>query len=409
MTVSAAATLNDRIQGGPGLRILREFATNSGIFPAFHVIRIITTLGFADFVSDPANFAILLAGAAQAVFLGMRSRYQWWQRALGNLIAPLLYTILDLILEGPAEYASAPYHWVFWIYAGFMAFLYALENLIPALRTALIIVISLWRVTLFPALYVLSELGKEFAQFTWPSFVDYWQASPGHSFILLAALLFGLLLGLSEAQVSRFTEVLQRIATRLKQVSEWSLDSDLLEESIHDQGVLSQRRAERAILFMDIRGFTAWSESRDPETVVGMLNQFYELAERIVMAGGGHKPHFIADEVMTWFEDPQAAVETARRLKRETSDLLRHFELASGAGLHLGQVVEGLMGSSTTRNYNIIGDAVNTTARLCAAAHPGEALISGELAERLALVKELGAPRSIEAKGKQELLTVYPL
>jgi class 3 adenylate cyclase len=216
-------------------------------------------------------------------------------------------------------------------------------------------------------------------------------------------------LGLSDSEVSRNTAFLQRVVRRLKQYSEWSLDPDLLEESLEDMSVLQQRRAERAVLFMDIRDFTHWSEDKDPEMVIGMLNGFYDLAERIVMSGGGHKPHFTGDEVMSWFDDPMLAVEAARVLRIEATALLRRHQLNSGGALHLGPVVEGLMGSTGTRRYGIVGDTVNTTARLCDAARPGEVSISEALARRLAMVSKLGPARTIQAKGKQEPLVAYPL
>ncbi len=160
---------------------------------------------------------------------------------------------------------------------------------------------------------------------------------------------------------------------------------------------------------MDIRGFTAWSESCSPASVIEMLNQFYEAAENVILEAGGHKPHYIGDEVMTWFDDPASAVACARKLRLKASALLGSFGLAAGGGVHLGEVVEGLMGSTRTRSYDIIGDTVNTAARLCAAAERGEILLSEALAERLMLVASLGKPREIQAKGKQEALVVYPL
>lgn len=402
-------TLGERIQGRASIRILREFVTNSGIFPIFNMIRVATQVGPGDFAADPANWLILLAGAIQAVVLGWRTEHRWWQRALGNLVGPALYTAIDLVIEGPGEFVRSPYHWVYWGYAVCIALLYMGQALLPRLEGGFIIVVNLLKVLLFPALYGLSELGQELSGLTWNALATYYWSSSGHSFIVTASLLFGLLLGLSEAEITRTTGFLRRVAGRLRVISEWSLDAALLEEGVEDTAALGQRRVRRAILFMDIRGFTRWSESKGPETVVSMLNEFYQLAERLVVEGGGHKPHFIGDEVMTWFENPINAVETARRLQRDAGDLLSRYGLAGGMGLHLGEVVEGMLGSESTRSYNIIGDTVNTASRLCAAAQPGEALISGALAADLALIPELGQPREIQAKGKQEPIVVYPL
>lgn len=403
-------TLSERIQGTAGNRILREFITNSALFPIFDAIRAITTDGFAAYLREPPHYLILASAAVQAWFLGRRLTYSWWQRALGNLIAPALYSAFDLFVEGPADFLSQPYHLIFWVYALGMAGLYALEDLLASGKELATVSQNLWRVLLFPTLYVLSEASGELAgPLTRNSFTTYWQSSSGHSFILVAALLFGLLLGLNETRVDRYTAYLREAARRLKQLSGWSLDLDLVEQSMENPSVLRQRRVERTVLFMDIRGFTQWSEDKDPETVVGMLNQFYELAENILTAGGGRKPHFIADEVMTWFEDARQAVQTGRKLRDEVNRLLAGYHLACGIGLHIGEVVEGLMGSSDTRSYNIIGDVVNTASRLESNTSPGEIVISEELAQRLSLIEQSGPPRLIEAKGKQQPLKAYSL
>lgn len=407
---SSPKSLTDRIQGTPGVRILREFVTNSGLYPLFEAIRFMTENGVQAYVVELPHYIILASAGVQSWFLGRRAAYTWWERAAGNLIAPTLYTVVDMIVEGPAAFVAAPQHWIYWTFSLGLALLSLAQVRLPRVERLFVIAANLWRVLLFPALYVVAELGTELKGVSGGTdFLSYWNSTPGHNFILLAALLFGLLLGLSESEVTRYTAYLRRVARRLKQFSEWSLDAGLLEESVEDLSALRQRRAERTILFMDIRGFTRWSEDKDPETVIGMLNEFYEKAERIIAGGGGHKPHFIADEVMSWFEDPMQAVETARALRGEVSALLMRYQLDSGSGLHLGPVVEGLMGSSGTRSYNIIGDTVNTSARLCAAAGPGEVLVSETLARRLDLVPKLGASRAIQAKGKQEPVIVYPL
>ena len=76
--------------------------------------------------------------------------------------------------------------------------------------------------------------------------------------------------------------------------------------------VQQQQRVQRTVLFMDIRGFTSWSEAKSPEMVVTMLNEFYEMAEQIVAAGGGTKPHFIGDEVMAVAEVAEINERTGR-------------------------------------------------------------------------------------------------
>jgi class 3 adenylate cyclase len=70
------------------------------------------------------------------------------------------------------------------------------------------------------------------------------------------------------------------------------------------------------------------------------------------------KPHFIGDEVMTWFSCPNQALETAVTLRDAFQEQLQPYGLAASLELHVGPVVEGLLSSSGTRNYDIVGDTV---------------------------------------------------
>ena len=403
-------SLTEQIEGSKRSRIIREFITNSGIYPLFDAIRAISTIGPRDYFTELPYYLLLLAAVIQAWFIGTRPSSAWKQRALGNLIAPTLYTLVDMLLEGVVEFWTEPYHWVFWIYAIGMTVFYLLEGGLPHGRALIILLMNLWRVMLFPVLYAVSELSGELTgEITRHSLNAYFTSSDGHQFILMAAVLFGLLLGFQEIQNDHYQAVLRRIASYLKHVSEWALSPDMLAASLADEQILEQRRVERTVFFMDIRGFTRWSESKDPETAVTMLNEFYQLAESVIVDGGGQKPHFIGDEVMTWFADPQQAVDTARLLRRRINQMLRPYDLSVGAGLHLGEVVEGLMGSEATRSYNIIGDTVNTASRLVSAAGAGELLISESVAQAIALADNLDDPRPIQAKGKTQPVLAYAI
>jgi len=401
-------SLTEQIEGSKYGRISREFLTNSGVFPLFNAIHALSVEGPRYYFTEVPYYLLMISAVAQAWFIGTRPRSAWKQRALGNLIAPTLYTLADIPMEGAAAFWAEPYHIAFWLFALGMTLLYLLEGWLPRGRALFILIMNLWRVMLFPVLYALSELAGQmegdFAQYNLQSYIT---GSEGHKFILMASILFGFLLGFQEIQTEHYLGVLRRIAAWLKNVSEWALPPQLLDAALDNKEIFKQRRVKRVVLFIDIRNFTRWSESKDPDTVVKMLNEFYQLAESIIMEGGGHKPHFIGDEVMTWFDEPEDAVRTARHLNRRVNEMLRPYQLAAGAGLHLGEVVEGLMGSATTRSYNILGDTVNTASRLVSAARPGELLLSESVVQALALAQEVPAPRPIQAKGKAQPIMAY--
>ena len=404
-------TLSQKIEGSARSRIWREFVTTSALYPVFDAIRVLSTEGVIAYLTELPHYLIFAAAGLQAWFLGRRPLLPWYQRAIGSLIAPALYTLIDMGLEGITSFWSKPNHWIYWLFSLGIALFFTLEGLLPRLRPIILMGMNIWRVMLFPILYATSELTIELStRPTWADFQDYWFGNSGHIFILLASLLFGLLLGLREIDLDDYLQVLRQVARQLKQVSEWSLDADLLARSMQDEDALSQQRVNRAVLFSDVRGFTQWSEQQPPETVVKMLNQFYELADKIVVQKGGTKPHFIGDEVMTWFADPATAVAAACQLRDEVTTALQPFGLQTGTGVHWGEVVEGLMGSSDTRNYNILGDTVNTASRLVSAAQPGEVLISEtlwELVKSTAVVST--SSRDIQAKGKERPLRVHSI
>lgn len=402
-------TLNDQIQGTRPWRITREFVTNTAVYPLFDAIRAISTDGLQTYFTNLPHYVIFAAAGVQAWFLG-RPNLNWQSRALGNLIAPTLYTLADIGLEGWDVFWSEPNHWLYWFFSFGMALFYALEALLPSWKNGLLMLMNLWRVLLFPVLYAVSELQAELPAVTLSALFSYWTESSGHLFILLAAILLGILLGLQEIQSEQYLKLLRQLAVRLKTVSEWSLGPEQLQATIDEgQHALRQTRANRAVLFMDVRGFTRWSETREPEAVVQMLNLFYQTAEPIITAGQGTKPHFIGDEVMTWFADPQAALHTAVTLRDSLDQHLQPYALQVGVGLHYGEVVEGLLGSAETRNFDIIGDTVNTASRLVSAAGPGELIISHDLFTAVDNAPSPQETRHIQVKGKQEPLTVYQL
>lgn len=407
MTITTSLT--EQINGNQRTRVLQEFVTNSAIYPLFDAIRSISSQGFVSYWLELPHYFLLLSAFIQAWFLGRRPSLPWSQRALGNLIAPALYTIIDIILEGLAQFINQPYHWIYWSFSLIMALLYVLEGLQPDWLFVSVLLKNVGRVLLFPILYAVSELSGELSNLSWIGFIDYWRSNSGHVFIFLAALLLGLLLGLAEVQTQHYLLLLRKIARHLRQVSEWSFSPDMLAQSLDNNKAFEQHRVQRVILFADIRGFTAWSEDKAPELVVTMLNEFYDQAEKIIVAHEGMKPHFIGDEVMTWFSDPEQALATAVTLRDAFQTQLQPYGLAAGLGLHIGPVIEGLLGSSSTRNYDIVGDTVNTASRLMAAAGSGEIFVSDDLAQVRPERFQNAPTRQIQAKGKRDKLIAYSL
>jgi len=131
------------------------------------------------------------------------------------------------------------------------------------------------------------------------------------------------------------------------------------------------------VLFSDIRGFTARSEESTPETMIALLNRYYEAASAAIHGKGGAIDKFIGDGLMATFGVPQPleapernALEAAQnilvRLAQLNVELVREgiAPLEIGIGIHCGEVLAGYVGSRKRRDFTVIGDPVNTASRL---------------------------------------------
>lgn len=133
---------------------------------------------------------------------------------------------------------------------------------------------------------------------------------------------------------------------------------------------------ELTVLFSDIRGFTALSESRSPQEVVELLNRYFSRQVAVIFRHGGTLDKFIGDAMMAFWgaptDDPDharhavaAALELADELaafRREIGACEQDFD--AGIGVHSGTVVVGLIGSPQRREYTAIGDTVNLASRI---------------------------------------------
>ncbi|HLI25790.1 MAG TPA: adenylate/guanylate cyclase domain-containing protein [Chloroflexota bacterium] len=144
-------------------------------------------------------------------------------------------------------------------------------------------------------------------------------------------------------------------------------------------------RKEISVLFADIRGYTTISEQMAPEEVVGLLNQYLELATAAIRACDGTVDKYIGDAVVALFnaptdqpQHPEYAVWAAVALQGMMERLRRATGRAvyCGIGVNTGEAVAGNIGTAEILSYTAIGDAVNVAARLQARAGPGEILIS---------------------------------
>ncbi len=399
---TSQSTIETHLYGSPWQMGLGEFVTNSGLFWIFNSLRLWSVNGWSVWLHEWPNWVLLVASIIQSYFLSRRlKRYRW----LGNFIVPTIYTLVEVPIEGP-HFFHEVYHWIVWGYSAWMAFTYAVRSVCPL---GVSIAQGIARTGLLPIMYMISE------EYVWAngrmSLSEYWLQDQGHLFILLSALFFGVLLGVADALRERFERLLRDVVAYLERLTNWVYDPRLVAASFDDTSRLELHRAQRTILFMDIRGFTAWSEAHDATEVVAMLNAYYSLAEQVIEAHGGFKMQLIGDEVLTRFERPTDGVRAALELQDRVGGLLEVYDLSVGVGVHTGDVIEGLIGTPRTRQYGIIGDAVNTAARLQSAAAGGEVLVSERTFHLLPaeLQQWQRDERIVYAKGKTDPVRAYVL
>ena len=176
----------------------------------------------------------------------------------------------------------------------------------------------------------------------------------------------------------------------------------------------AQRRRQVTVLFADVSGFTAMSESLDPEIVAELMNELWTRLDRVVIDRGGRVDKHIGDALMaawgvesTAEDDAERAVRAALALQSEIAEfrVSSGRDLAMRIGVNTGPVLVGPVGS--TQEFTVMGDAVNTASRLEHAAPRNGVLISHDTYRQVRGVFDVEVLEPLTVKGKTEPLRVY--
>ena len=210
--------------------------------------------------------------------------------------------------------------------------------------------------------------------------------------------------------------------SKVKNTFKRYVSKQVVDELLGDDGKLNLGGEQRdvTILFTDIRGFTSMSEKMKPERVVSTLNEYFSDMIDIVFKHNGTLDKIIGDELMVLYgaplsgeKDTHRAVETAVEMQKKIKELNRDRrkrkepEILVGAGINRGLVVSGNIGSREMMDYTVIGDTVNVASRLCAAAGPGEILVSRSVHGITKKEFSYDKLEPIRVKGKEKRVPVY--
>src|SRR5215831_11757901 len=158
---------------------------------------------------------------------------------------------------------------------------------------------------------------------------------------------------------------------------------------------LKSHRREVTVVFLDLRGFTAFAETSEPEEVMGVLREYHAEMGKLILAHEGTLERFTGDGMMIFFNDPvpvpnpaeravRMAFEMRVRVSRLSAKWRKHgYELNFGVGIAQGYATIGAIGFEGRWDYGAIGTVTNLAARLCGEAKGGEILASARLATEL--------------------------
>ena len=188
-----------------------------------------------------------------------------------------------------------------------------------------------------------------------------------------------------ESRVQAQVEELEQLGRLRRFLSQQIADLIL---SANDDSVLASHRREITVVFCDLRGFTAFSETAEPEEVMSVLGEFHAELGKLIFEFGGTLERFAGDALMMFFNDPipipdgpLKAVRMAIAMQERVADLQvgwrkRGYDLALGIGIAVGFATLGRIGFEGRFDYGAVGSVVNLTARLCSEALGGQILLA---------------------------------
>jgi class 3 adenylate cyclase len=189
--------------------------------------------------------------------------------------------------------------------------------------------------------------------------------------------------------------------------------------STGDETILEPHRRDIVVLFCDLRGSTAFSETAEPEDVTAVLREYHGVLGPLVTRFEATVDHFAGDGLMVFFNDPlpcpdpaERAVHMARAMREAVAGLIaqwrrRGFDLGFGVGIAQGYATLGRIGFEEMTAYTAIGTVANLAARLCAEARDGQILVSQRIAAAVENVVALEEVGSLALKGLSRPVAVF--
>ena len=185
--------------------------------------------------------------------------------------------------------------------------------------------------------------------------------------------------------------------------------------------LIEPHRREITAVFLDLRGFTAFTDRADPDEVMDLLRAYHATLGRTVDEYGGTLEHFAGDGVMIFFSDPLPVDRPAERAVRMALALQEAFtpiadawaklghEVGLGIGIAQGEATLGVIGFEQRWEYAAIGNVPNLAARLCGTAHAGEIILDAQTEHELAAIAETEPVGPLTLRGFSQPVAAFRL
>jgi class 3 adenylate cyclase len=182
---------------------------------------------------------------------------------------------------------------------------------------------------------------------------------------------------------------------------------------------LQTHRRELTVVYLDLRGFTAFAETAEPEEVMGVLHEYHAAMGKLILEYEGTLEHFAGDGMMIFFNDPVPVANPAERAIRMTMAMREQVkqltvkwrklghDLDFGVGIAQGYATIGAIGFEGRWEYGAIGSVPNLAARLCGEARPGDILVPQRLLASVEELVDVEAVGELTLKGFHRSVTAY--
>jgi class 3 adenylate cyclase len=182
---------------------------------------------------------------------------------------------------------------------------------------------------------------------------------------------------------------------------------------------MENARKQLTMVFVDIRGFTAFSDIAEPEEVISILNSYLSAMTDLVFKYEGTLDKFLGDGMLVFFNDPlpqpdhaKRAVQMAVDMRDKTLEMQNDWRLVDtplsiGIGITTGYVTVGAIGSAHRMEYTVIGRQVNLASRLVGVAEPNQIIISERTSEQVKDLVDVTEVGPLTVKGFQKPVTAY--